>query len=129
MPLAHTFAAYVELLSTGSFTAAIVEYYHEDIVQFENDDEPTVGRDNLLAAERAAEKRIRSAEIAINDAVVDEARGLAWGEMRIHFVSTEGVEQRLREAFRQRWRDGRIVEQRFYYKGFHTVTADEQQPQ
>ncbi len=123
-PLSTTFAAYAELVAQGSFVAAISEYYGEDIVQFENNDEPTVGREAILAAERAAEKRVQSARISIHDAVVDEAQQLVWGEMRIQFTSNEGVEQKLREAFRQRWRDGRIVEQRFYYKGFVNVPPD-----
>ena len=119
--LDEQFSAFVALLRGGRYLESIDRFYAEDIVQYENEDPPTQGKTNLLAAERAAEKRVASAEIKVFDAVVDEARGLVWGEMDIHFVSKEGVEQQLREAFRQNWRNGKIIQQRFYYKGFETV--------
>lgn len=119
--LREHFAAYVQLLATGSFLAAIDRFYAGDIVQYENAEPPTHGKEALLLAERRAERRIASADIQIKDAVIDAERQLVWGEMDIHFVSERGVEQRLREAFRQNWRDGRIVEQRFYYYGFRDV--------
>ncbi len=119
--LTDIFGEYRRLIGAGQYLDAITRYYAEDIVQFENDDEPKRGRDLIVAAERAAEKRVASANIAITDAVIDESRGLVWGEMEIHFMSKEGLEQRLLEAFRQNWAHGLIVEQRFYYKGFETV--------
>ncbi len=119
--LTDIFAEYRRMIGAGQYLDAITRYYAEDIVQFENDAEPTRGRDLIVGAERAAEKRVASSDIKIVDAVVDEAQGLVWGEMVIHFVSKEGMEQRLKEAFRQNWERGLIVEQRFYYKGFETV--------
>ncbi len=119
--LTDIFVEYRRMIGAGRYLDAIERYYAEGIVQYENDDEPRRGRDDIVAAERAAEKRVSSANIAIADAVIDEARGLVWGEMEIHFMSNEGLEQRLREAFRQNWEHGLIVEQRFYYKGFETV--------
>ncbi len=119
--LQQAFDDYVDLLGRGSFLFAMERYYAEDIVQIENEDEPTIGRAAIMQAEEAAERRIRSADIKVCDAVVDEARGLVWGELDLHFESRRGVEMRLREAFRQRWVDGRIVEQRFYFRGFQDV--------
>ena len=109
---------YAGLLAVGRYLEAMERFYAEDVVQVDNGAAPVHGRAALLAAERAAERRVASARIRVCDVVVDETRGLVWGEMDIAFVSRQGLEQRLREAFRQRWRAGQIAEQEFWSRGF-----------
>jgi hypothetical protein len=55
-------------------------------------------------------------DIKIPTWLVDEEQGLAMGEMVIHFDSKKKGTQVLTEAFLQRWENGKIVFQKFYYK-------------
>ena len=119
---AGAFEAFVRLLHAGRFEQAISRFYDVNIVQVENGGQPVRGREALLAAERAAAKRVLEARIEVRDAVFDARRGLAWGEQQIRFTTLAGERKFLCEAFRQRWQDGVIVEQTFYYEAIETLS-------
>ena len=104
------------MILEGRVLAAHDKHYAEDVVQQENELEPTVGK----AANRSREEAFladvtdfRAAEV--RSVAVDPARDTtmvewffdydhrAWGTRTFHQVAV------------QRWRDGRIVHERFYY--------------
>lgn len=53
----------------------------------------------------------------LSDVVIVEQEQLVWGRMTITFNSEEVGAKTLDQAFMQRWKDGQIIEQRFYYAG------------
>lgn len=119
--LKENFLRFQSLMEQGKTLEAIDEWYAEEIEQIENTDEPIRGKDVLRQYETANLAGVNSLNIKVVSVVIDEAQGLAAGEMDIVFDSKKRGPQRLREAFVQRWKNDQIIHQRFYYKGFEPV--------
>jgi hypothetical protein len=109
---------FLDLLEQGDYLMAIDRFYDDKIIQVENGGDPLHGKARLRDQEKANLDNVHSVEIQITNVVVDEEQGLVWGEMVIHFDSKKSGRKKLSEAFMQHWRDGLIVRQQFYYKGF-----------
>jgi len=102
------------LVLKGQILEAFEKYYADDVVMQENEQPPTVGKD----ANREREKQFlanliefRGAEVkavAIGDnvSIVEwfyDYTHKEWGKVTHHQVAV------------QRWKDGKIVHERFYY--------------
>ena len=111
------FAEFSQLLISNQGLTAIDRYYHPDIHQYENNQEPLIGRTLLRAKEETVLQSITSLAVSLEDVVVVENQQLVWGRMTITFDSEELGKKILDQAFMQRWQDGLIKEQRFYYEG------------
>lgn len=111
--------SFVELVTTGRTVEAIEKFYAEDATVFENRELARAGRSECAAEERrmlASQPelpRIRAVHVAVN-----EADGVAFIEWLIRFTSPKGRPMRLEEVAVQKWENGLIVEERFYYEGF-----------
>ncbi len=84
----------------------------------ENDEPPLKGKANCLEMERLNFEKVSSFRQRITTLVIDEAQETVMGEMEIKFESKNHGKKTLNEAFVQKWRDGKIYYQRFYYQGF-----------
>ncbi len=111
------FDHYQKLVLRGDFLEAIDLYYDPNIQQFENYQEPLVGKKLLRAKEEAVGQNMSSMVAQINNVLVDESKGMVWGRMKFVFESVELGRKILEEAFMQKWYNGKIIEQRFYYGG------------
>jgi hypothetical protein len=109
---------YITLIEQGDYLEAIDRFYDDKIVQIENTNEPLIGKSTLRDNEIKNLDNVHSVEIKTQRVVVDEEQGLVLGEMLMHFDSKKTGRRKLAEAFVQQWQDGKIIEQRFYYKGF-----------
>src|SRR6478752_4030423 len=116
--LKHHVDAYIKLLTKGHFAEVIDLYYHHDITQIENYDPPIVGRERLRQIELDNLDRIAQVNCKVLSYAVNEKNGLVMGEMYIEFTSKRLGKMLLEEAFVQKWEDGKILYQRFYYKDF-----------
>ncbi len=104
----------LRLISTGKAHEAFHTYYAQDVVMGENEHPPTVGFTANLEREQAAWACI---------ARFDEFTVLSSGAGGDHsfyesigrWVDTEGRPHRIRQVAIARWRDGRIVDERFVY--------------
>jgi hypothetical protein len=114
--LKKTFATYKAQLEKGEILQVIEGFYADDIAQVENNDAPIVGKTILTEMEIKNLAGVHSVEIKIPTYLVDEAQGMAMGEMVIHFDSKKSGKQVLTEAFLQHWKEEKIVFQKFYYK-------------
>lgn len=109
-------ADFQELITNGKTVEAIEKYYADDIQVQENTDAPRVGKQLALTHEKANIERVKYFKINIKSNVADENQGLVLGEMAIEFETLKGEVKHLEEAFVQRWKGGKIVFERFYYK-------------
>ncbi|MBL7814030.1 MAG: hypothetical protein JNL70_03410 [Saprospiraceae bacterium] len=114
--LKNIFLDYKKQIEQDSPLQVIERFYDDEISQVENTGTPIVGKNVLKELEINNLSKVNSVEIQITTWLVDEEQGLAMGEMVIHFDSKKAGPQVLVEAFLQRWRDGKIVFQKFYYK-------------
>ena len=115
----HNLIADYRFLFDNARNLEVIEcFYADNIIQIENCDEPVVGKEMLLQLEKANLTRVESLEQKITSLVVDEQQGMVMGEMSVRFDSLQWGKKKLEEAFVQKWKDGKIVHQRFYYSGF-----------
>lgn len=96
----------------------IDEYYHENIIQIENSEEPIQGREKIKEIENKNLDGISAVKTQFKDVVIDDKYGIAWGQMIIWFNSKKSGKTRIEEAFIQKWSDGKIYYQRFFYGPF-----------
>ena len=113
--LSDLFGRFQQLLLENKGEEAIDLYYHDNIHQYENHNEPLIGKKLLRAKEEAIIQSMNSYSASIQDVVCDEDQQLVWGRMTFVFESTEMGKKMLDEAFMQKWQNGLIIEQRFYY--------------
>ena len=101
-------------IAQGELLEAFDDVYATDVVMQENQNEPTVGhalnREREIAfLESIAEVRDYEVHaIAAHDDV-------SFVESTFRFRSTSGDEVTMTQVARSRWRDGKIVEERFYH--------------
>jgi hypothetical protein len=114
MPSQDTLERFIARVEENAHADAIEEYYAENASMQENDLPPRVGRDVLLANERAVLARSRSVKskcvrpVFVNgDHVV-----VRW---IFEFERHDGSRIRMDELAYQRWQGDRIVEEKFFY--------------
>lgn len=114
MPSREVVRSFVALVERGEFVRAIEEFYADDATMQENLAPPRRGRDVLVANERQALARHRSiTTVAAKHVLVDgDLVAINWV---FDMTDLNGRTRRLDELALQIWRDGRIVEERFFY--------------
>src|SRR5579863_951914 len=112
--------ALIAMAEEGKFLEAIQEFYEENATMQENGRPPRVGLAALLENERHVLQSIK--EVRVNRAesfLVDGNRSaINW---IYEFIDPEGRSHPRDEIAWQLWRDGKIVEERFYYDPARTV--------
>ena len=116
--LINQVAEYRFLFESGRNLEVVERFYDEHIIQIENAEQPVAGKEKLMEKERRMLEKVSWLEQRISSLVVDDQDGVVMGEMSIRFDSPQWGKKKLEEAFVQKWKDGKIVHQRFYYSGF-----------
>jgi ketosteroid isomerase-like protein len=104
-----------QLITQGKAMDGFEKYYADDVVMQENTDEPRRGK----AACREAEIQFFSSVDKVNrlelahSAVGD---GVSFSQWEMDFVFKNGERRQTTQVARRRWKNGKIVDERFYYK-------------
>jgi hypothetical protein len=114
MPNRAVVEAFIATVVGGRHAEAIEDFYAEDASMQENHNPPRVGRDVLVAHERAALARMK----AIVTHPVE--RWLLDGERvvinwRFDITGQDGVTRRMDELSIQLWDGDKVVREQFYY--------------
>ena len=117
------FEAYRQLMEQGEFLKVIDTFFHEDMVQLEPSGKKIKGKETLRAEEEKNLAGVNTVHIQIPNFAINEETGVVMGEMFIRMDSKKFGKKKLEEAFIQKWVEGKIVYQRFYYSGFEDDTA------
>jgi SnoaL-like domain len=114
MPTAETLERFIARVEENAHVEAIEEFYTKDASMQENQSPPRVGRDLLMARERAVLAKARSVKstcvrpIFVNgDNVV-----VRWV---FDFEWPDGTKTHMEELAYQRWEGERIAEETFFY--------------
>ena len=114
MPSRERVLALVALVEKARFVEAIEEFYHTHASMQENQEPPRVGRDLLIAEERATMARFETMTThPVETLLIDGDQSLI--RWRFEFVPPQGPPIVLEELALQRWEGERIVEERFFY--------------
>jgi hypothetical protein len=114
MPSHETLERFIARVEENAHVEAIEEFYAPHATMQENDLPPRVGRDVLVANERAVLARSRWVKskcvrpVFVNGAHVV----IRW---IFEFERNDGSRIRMDELAYQRWEDERIVEEKFFY--------------
>jgi ketosteroid isomerase-like protein len=114
MPSRERVLALVALVEKARFVEAIEEFYHPHASMQENQDPPRVGRDLLVAEERATMARFRTMRTHPVETLLIDGDNVVirW---RFEFTPPQGPPMVLEELALQRWEGERIAEERFFY--------------
>lgn len=113
MPSRARLDEFIAVVEANDHVGAIERYYTEDAAMQENATPPRVGRDTLVAHERAVLSRMSAVTSKCVSSVVEGDRvAIHW-----NFVLTEksGVVRRFDEIAFQEWRGDKIFRERFFY--------------
>lgn len=114
MPSRDIVEAFAQRLEAGDFIGAIEQFYTPDAATYENNAAPTVGRDKLVAKERAvlaASREVRATRIGPSMIEGDHV-ATRW---IFSFTNAEGTVRTLDEIVWQTWQADKLVEERFFY--------------
>ena len=114
MPDRNILEAFIATVESGRHDEAIERYYTADASMQENLDPARVGRDGLVARERAVMAAFKSIGTACVRPVFVEGNHtvIRW---RFEFERADGGKVRMDELAYQRWDGDKITEERFYY--------------
>jgi hypothetical protein len=114
MPTAETLERFIALVEANAHAEAIEEFYTPDASMQENQAEPRVGRDRLVANERRVLAKAKSVSsqcvrpVFVNgDFVV-----IRW---IFQFAWLDGTGSKMEELAYQRWAGERIQQETFFY--------------
>jgi len=114
MPAKDRVEAFTAMVLSGRHDQAIADFYHPDASMQENQEPPRVGRDGLVAQERATMARF--AEIGtelLEPPLIDGDRVVV--RWRFTFRPAEGTVMAMEELALQRWSGDRIAQEQFFY--------------
>lgn len=114
MPSKSNVENFIATVVSGQHAEAIERFYAADATMQENQHPPRVGRDVLVAHERAALARHRSVFTHPVDfyAIAGDRVAIHWV---FDFTRLDGNRFTIDEFAYQRWQGEKIVEERFFY--------------
>jgi ketosteroid isomerase-like protein len=114
MPARDRVAAFIAVVEAGRYVEAIEQFYHPDASMQENQQPPRVGRDRLVADERATMAQFASMKSdPVEDLLIDGDKVMI--RWRFTFTPAEGPPMVMEELALQRWAGDRIAQERFFY--------------
>lgn len=106
--------ALYRMVGEGKIMEAMREFYADDVVMAENDQPPTVGLAANLEREQAFVDNTTWHGFELKDVVVDGDKAIVRAWMDFHNTQY-GQRLAFTQVAFQTWRDGKIVDERFYY--------------
>jgi hypothetical protein len=102
------------MIQKGEIMAAMREYYADDLVMAENDAEPTVGLAANLEREQAFVDNTTWYGLELKGVAIGDDMSMTQWWMDFHNTQY-GQRLAFTQVAVQRWRDGTIYDERFYY--------------
>jgi ketosteroid isomerase-like protein len=113
MPTRTRLDEFIAVVESGDHAGAIERYYTEDSSMQENTSPPRVGRDGLVAHERAVLARMSQVySKAISSVVEGDHVAIHWN---FELTDKAGKVRRFDEVALQEWRGDKIFRERFFY--------------
>jgi ketosteroid isomerase-like protein len=105
-----------QLILTGKALDAFEKYYADDVVMQENTDEPRRGK----AANREAEQQFFASVESVGKFELVHAAvgdGVSFSQWEFDITFKNGDRRQATQVARRVWKDGKVIDERFYYKG------------
>lgn len=109
---------FIGLVESGRSIEAMERFYAEDVMMFENRELSRAGREACIAFEREQLAKSGRPHLKATKRAADPNTGVSFIEWVVQFRSpSSGRPIRLEEVAVQKWSNGEIIEERFYYEG------------
>src|SRR5688572_9838303 len=109
---------FIGLVESGRSIEAMQRFYAEDVMMFENRELSRAGREACVAFEREQLAKTGRPHLKATKRAADPQTGVSFIEWVVQFRSpSSGRPIRLEEVAVQKWSNGEIIEERFYYEG------------
>ena len=106
----------VSYIQNGRIIDAMNEFYADDVRMQENNNPPTVGLAANLERERQFVNSVRQwKSLNVEAVAVDPQRSRTLVQVNFEFDGVDGKAYRYDQVAVQTWRDGKIVDEKFYY--------------
>jgi hypothetical protein len=114
MPSRTLLDEFIAAVVSGDHAGAIERYYTDDATMQENAATPRIGRNLLVAHERAVLERVKSVISTCVSSIVEGDRvAIHW---IFDFVFVSGTTARFDEVALQEWRGDKVFRERFFYE-------------
>ncbi len=102
------------LLGKGEFMVAMEKYLHDDVELQEANNEPKVGKEVCLQAEKELLETVTDfGGYTMKNVAV---RGnVSYYEATMEFTTNDGVQHRFEQVNRTKWEDGLIINERYFH--------------
>lgn len=111
-------STFIRLLKSGESLRAMQEFYHEEVVVFENRELARAGLRKCLDYERSQlATQPTPPSFKVTSSAINPATHHVFLEYVVRFSDPNGRPLRLDEVAVQKWEGDKIVEERFYYEG------------
>lgn len=108
----------IAMMGEGKIIEAVERFYADDVAMQENSNEPHVGKAKNIEREKqflATIKEWQSLDVHSIGTDGDENDGVALIEYSFSFINTDDQPVKYEQVSVQRWKDGKIAHERFYY--------------
>jgi ketosteroid isomerase-like protein len=113
MPTRARLDEFIAAVVSGDHAGAIERYYTEDASMQENTAAPRVGRDGLVAHERAVlERMAKVVSVCVSSTLEGDRVAIHWN---FELTDKDGKTRHFDEVALQEWRGDRIFRERFFY--------------
>ena len=100
----------------GDMLGAFEDHYAEDVVMQEPREEPRVGKDvNRKAEQEWMDNLVEFRGAEVRNVAINEEEGTVFSEWFNDYTHKQHGEMKGTQVSIQQWRDGKVVEERFYY--------------
>lgn len=103
-----------QMILRGEIVEAFERFYADDVVMQENLAEPRVGKDANRTHEQKFVGSIETLH-AVKLFATAAAENASFAEMSFDATYTDGQRRTMTEVAARRWKDGKVVHERFYY--------------
>ncbi len=118
MALKKDLHALNQMLLDGRLLEAFEKYCHDDVVMQENQDPPRIGKAANYAYEKAFIDSIDSwNDIEIRAVTTNEEEGISMIVYYFDVSLKDGTRFSREQVTLQRWKNGQVMEERFFYSG------------
>ncbi|MBX2803709.1 MAG: ester cyclase [Myxococcales bacterium] len=105
-----------EALNSGKVLEVFSELYHPEITMVEASGDSTSGLETCLEREKQFFGSITEFRGGgVKDAVVDEDKGISYNIQWYDCTFADGRTMNMEEVAVRRWKDGKIIHERFFY--------------
>ena len=104
------------MIGQGQALDAFEKYYHDDVTMIECTGEVRKGKDANREFEQNWYSQVQEVHGGgVNAITADEESGVTMVEAWTEMTFKDGNRMKMEEVARQKWQDGKIIEERFYY--------------